>query len=113
MTGGFFYCQLPSLHRPVSVIRFSTSANKSPLNAIAEDNPRSHNCRYNHNAMAELETGHTSTTEECIPCQELLALIDADLLEFDKAPAAARLKRLAVVTVVVAVGGIVSWWLFT
>jgi hypothetical protein len=108
-----FYCQLPSLHRPVSVIRFSTSANKSPLNAIAEDNPRSRNSRYIHNAMVELETDHTSTTEECIPCQELLALIDADLLEFDKAMVAARLKRLTVATVLVTLGGIVSWWLFT
>ncbi len=63
--------------------------------------------------MAELETDHTSAKDTCIPCQELLALIDADLLEFDKAMVAARLKRLAVVTVVVAVGGIVAWWLFT
>lgn len=63
--------------------------------------------------MRELEKDHASAKDTCIPCQELLALIDADLLELDKAMAAARLRRLAVVTVLVAIGGIVSWWLFT
>ena len=65
--------------------------------------------------MAELETDHTSTTEECIPCQELLERIDADLLELDKVMAAARakwLKAIAVSIVLLVVGGIVAWWLF-
>jgi hypothetical protein len=65
--------------------------------------------------VAELETDHTSTKEDCIPCQQLLERIDADLLEYDKAMAEARAKRLkaiAIAIVLLVVGGIVVWRLF-
>jgi hypothetical protein len=67
--------------------------------------------------MAKLDSNHKSTNQECIPCQELLERIDADLGELEKEMAAARANRvkpIAVVMVplVVAVGAIVAWWLF-
>ena len=64
--------------------------------------------------MAERETEHTSDPGECIPCEDLLARIDADLLEYAKATAASRSKRLKTVAMLllVAVGGVVAWWWF-